>query len=809
MSTSPTKGDGVLPPPSTFLRLDPPPGRRGHAHRRSGAISCHDIQSILQTKDANAPQRSGSAPVTPMGSEQKPFFPSPSQIRETSSQTALRPSFEQSEASVQPGGASPRRPIPRVRVGFADRVEYIRPLSTISSETESSMSTVRGHSTHSSLTSVLSGGPSSPPSARVASRPMLDTTYEDTDARHRPQSAGNILDTKSKAKDGFHLLPHFGARPRSEHGIPKEASDPGSNSPLAKRKSFGWWDHAKAYPTRAQASRGSPIPSSSSEPSLIGSSLESPLPSPRLPPSVEDEAAVLGIPARVPKSPRKPRKEPRKVKSWANSIISRKARSYHAKDKVAAVRPATPPPAAAPEEEPSDEPATDNFEPDFDADNTITIISTPSPKRTYVGETRRDNRDSFDRDSGSASPVIDLDAALGPFNTPPLAANARGSGRRPPPARRSMHSLGASYNNHRRAESAPELPPFEVRGPKKAPSFMEDVFEEEDEEESGVGTHGATVGEAGPESNNLAIEATENLEDSDVTESTSHKTVDQAPETEPITVIATAVTPIQHCPEIVTMQAPLTTAADELDHQDSHSTTPGRGVSPVEVVEDYEEPRACLLDKDSDSTLTPTLTPDGPKEPQALLMLGLAPATRPITMPDTIGGSAFSTPELGPVQVYEPTRLGTAHSSIAENRSLSFGEPGPEVRMSVDDVPSLTSSRSTATSPANYAFGRPGSAIYADQFPRAQSIVSSASFIERTRKRSSIASLSRLVGLERSKLNIESRPQSQHMPLTTSAAKPKKTKRLSKLLNFWKPKNTVQRGDQNAFSVNGITTRTS
>jgi len=221
--------------------------------------------------------------------------------------------------------------------------------------------------------------------------------------------------------------------------------------------------------------------------------------------------------------------------------------------------------------------------------------------------------------------------------------------------------------------------------------------------------------------------------------------------------------------------------------------TPGRGVSPVEVVEDYEEPRACLLDRDSDSTLTPTLTPDGPKEPQTLLPLSHTPQPRSIMTSDTTGGSTFSTPELGPVQVYEPTRLGTANSSIVEYRSLSFGEPGPEVRISVDDVPSLTSSRSTATSPANHAFGRPGSAVYVDQFPRAQSIGSTISFIERTRKRSSIASLSRLVGLERSKLNIESRPQSQHMPPTTSPVKSKKTKRLSKLLNFWRPKNAAQR----------------
>jgi hypothetical protein len=310
---------------------------------------------------------------------------------------------------------------------------------------------------------------------------------------------------------------------------------------------------------------------------------------------------------------------------------------------------------------------------------------------------------------------------------------------------------------------------------------MEDVFEEEDEEESVAVKHGTIASEAEVEACNSTVEAANILNTSDVTESVQQKTVVQGLETQPITVVAST---------IVDPQSPLPTP-DELDYYDSQSLTPDRGVSPVEVVEDYEEPRANLIDRDSDSTLTPTLTPDGSKEPQPIITFGHTHQPRSIMTPDTNSRSAFSTPELGPVQVYEPTRLGTANSSIVEYRSLSFGEPGPEVRMSVDDVPSLTSSRSTATSPANHAFGRPGSAVYIDH-PRAHSIVSTTSFIERTRKRSSIVSLSRLVGLERSKLNIETRPQSQHMP-PTSPVKSKKTKRLSKLLNFWRPKNTAQR----------------
>jgi hypothetical protein len=64
MSTSPTKGDGALPPPNTSS-LGPPAGRRGHAHRRSAAISCHDLSMILKPPPSNNSPLGGSAPTSP------------------------------------------------------------------------------------------------------------------------------------------------------------------------------------------------------------------------------------------------------------------------------------------------------------------------------------------------------------------------------------------------------------------------------------------------------------------------------------------------------------------------------------------------------------------------------------------------------------------------------------------------------------------------------------------------------------------------------------------------------------------------
>lgn len=770
MSSSPTKGDGVFPAPSPPLRLGPPPGRRGHTHRRSGALSGHDMQSILQPRNANVQlgqPRGGSAPATPMDTDNKPFS-SPPEFGHLA-QATPRSSFDQAQDGVQAGPSSPnRRPIARSRVGFASNVEIIpRPLSTISSETESSLSTVRGHSAHESINSVLSGAPSSPPTARMA-RPTLDLTFEGATVKPRPQSAGNILDTKTKSKESFHLLPHFGSRPKSAHGAEQPTSSPVQPSTPAKKKVFSWFEH-KEKSAKAQVSRVSPIPSSASEPSLVGPSMLSPLSSPN---RTDTDAVATGSPVHPTKSPHKPRKEPRKSKSWGHSLWERMHKAGHQKEKVPAseqvqVPQRAPTPASASQDkEDTTDSIVDSVEPNFDEDNTVTIFSTPSPKRTsFLPDSPR--QPDFNRED-SASPVIDLDAALGPFNTPPLSGNARG--RRVPPLRRSMHSLGASYNNHRRAESAPELPPFELAVPKKKPSLMEDVFEEENEDESVDETNDA---KASPTAVN-PVGGTENASITIEIEVNRFKKNDDgaaAFETEPITTKVTTVA----ASAMMGLEAPITPALDD-------GAAPVRGVSPVEVVESYEEPRASTLDRDSDSTITPT-TPDQ-KEPQQLVTLGLgAPAPRSIFTPDTATGSTFSTPDLVPANPFDMPRLGTANSSLTDYRHFTIGESSHEVRMSVDDVPSLTSSRSTATNPANGAF-RPSSAITHDA-PRSSSVFSGTgtSFVERTRKRSSLASL---FTRDRSKLNIESRPQSQHIVSTTERQE-KKSKRLSKLM-FWKSK---------------------
>jgi len=210
------------------------------------------------------------------------------------------------------------------------------------------------------------------------------------------------------------------------------------------------------------------------------------------------------------------------------------------------------------------------------------------------------------------------------------------------------------------------------------------------------------------------------------------------------------------------------------------SSRPSGPLDSIEVVEHHEDVRAS---KSSDDTITPTT--EEKERPMAMsLRSPIMNAPSQIMTPDTLSDMSTS-PFFNPSQVsLDAPRLGTGTSSLNEYRPFSFGEPGPEVRISVDDVPSLTSSRSTMTSPVHQPNLRPFSS------GRAPSVYSTRSTAtgNMERKRGSIASLSRLVtgGFgERSKLFIESRPVSQHTMEEDKSRKGRRH-RLSRMIQFWK-----------------------
>jgi len=691
--------------------------------------------------------RAGSAPVTP--AEGAPFV-----FGHSVNKSMSQPSLRDANSLADDANSTPRPPS-RARVGFSDKVEYIRPLSTISSETETSMSTFRGHSATNSLSSVISGT-SSPQSARTG-RHSLSTTVED---ESRPSTAGCVLDMQRGIRfqgDDFDRK-----RPSSATSSAGLAS-PTSPTVPAKRRSFFRLESRRSDPSMQTLS------SSVSDPALstsVASSLPSPIP-------VEDERHE-GI-EKTKHRKLVPRKV-REVKSWTQSIVTKKSR--HSKKGKG---PAPTPPVETSEDS-EDTDGSDEMDVDviFDADNTVTIVSpdkatTPDikPSTDYSSWQPRELKRV---DSDSMTPVIDLDAALGPFNTP-NGTSPRGNQRGFAAHRRerTMHSAGGLVQSHRRTESAPALVPFEFRNSTAAtPTPMADVFEEEEPEDETSHLEEKTDEDEEPKIQVVETDGNQsgsaiNWDFNDGLGIKRGKTGKSASE------LCSPLTASDHLPSI-----------DDCEHA-SKST-------PVEVVEDFEEPRTSSLTHSSDSTVTPQLAPIDVKDSEAAFNFSLPLPQQNLMTPDTIT-SSFSSPDFRSSQISLDTpRLGTAASSLTDYPvmpSPRFGEPGPELRVSVDDVPSLTSSRSTMTSAMQNGFPLPSPQRPGD---RSASLCSAPSDTDsRRRKRSSIASLSRLINNssfgERSKLSIEQRPMSECMEGPHKESK-KKHKRLSKLMQFWKPKDS-------------------
>ncbi|CAN9294777.1 unnamed protein product [Alternaria alternata] len=739
MSSSPTKGEDALPVPSSTLRPGPPAGRRGHAHRRSGAISSHDLTSIMNPP---VPARTGSAPNTPSEGNQFAFG---HKFNRSVSQPSLRENSTEDDSSA--------RPPSRARVTFSDRIETIRPLSTISSETE--ISTLRGHSAANSLSSIVSGN--SPAPIRPG-RPTPLNTIGDED---RPSTAGKVLDQFM----GTRLNGEVQERKRPMSAISPISPTAPVPKVQAKRRSLFQKD-----PRRSDSSVPT-LPTSASDPAL-SKSFDTPLASP----AKDDQSVEI---AEKPKAAsRKSGRKPRKVKSWANSIITRKGK--HSKKSKG--RSPTPPPNVVMDSEDSDESEEMDFEPNFDEDTTVTIVSpTENPVSLPKIDTNYASwqpRELKRVDSDIMSPVIDLDAALGPFNTP-NGTSPRNHQRGFSAHRRAMHSAGGVAPSHRRTESAPELVPFEHRPSAIAnASPMADVFEEEEPEDDGL-----TL--AVPAKSAMTEPAAADTEEPkiSVVETTDAKQVGTAINwnfNDGLGIKRTAKQNEVDSSEPLSPRAvPPVESSDDPSQQTQTS-------EPVEVVEDHEEPRTSSLTHSSDSTVTAQPIEDSPKHHQPVMNLSLPLGQQSLMTPDTVT-SSFSSPDCRSSQIsFDTGRGGTAASSVTDYPvmpSPRFGEPGPEVRISTE-VPSLTSSRSTMTSAMQNAFPLPSPRRFGE---RTSSLSSDPSEMEsRRRKRSSIASLSRLMGTssssfsERSKLSIEQRPQSEHREPTKDKKKKNIGSRLKK-----------------------------
>ena len=737
-SDSPTKSDAFES--STQVPPGPPTThRRGHAHKRSGALSQHDISILLKPSGQSG---NGSAPGTPheTGSQK---MPRPDFFRASSQNSYTSVLSDGSTFTDRPGSSQNRS-----RVTFSSDPEYIpRPLSTISSETSSSMSTVRaGHSVTNSITSFASGGTSSPPSAKKGKQ-------EPT------KLSGDVF--KSRNPESLQV-------PTSGASIPLGLEQPVEQDFIQRPSSAPPTDHEQQQQQEvtSQSTPYLPLRVQADEPSIsspMGPSTNQLPQSQEAPPMHES----FNRPRTSPE-PRAPKRHA-KVKSLAGLILPKK------------------PKQASHETQPSSNhnkssilqsPPHSGFSLDsvtFDEDTTC-IIENPVLSRAQAQFSQAKSppwaQENLDAPNEDIAPILDIDAALG-------SANLSTAGNAPfdqsgglATSRRRLHSSGETggfsgpgMHYHRRAESAPELDFFEqgrlgFAHRSSNPAMSEAIEEEEEEEVEAEKDHGDSV----EQSAKLGIHIVE-AESSEPTARPSSR-------------------------------RPYNRRGHSEGTPDRSDQVAQRYLNTVEIVHADEEPRFSVITKSSDeSTITPAPSPEA---------AGLPATSTPFNFTEPASRSSLGTPKT-PGTLPSPDfskssfdqsdslRIHTAHSSITDRTTLNSSRTGDQGLSSVDDVPSLTSSASTMISghPTRFSSSGATNASFTDPTERSFSLSAPAPARIRSgssSKRSSLVSLSRLVGNthNKSKLNIAELAQ----PDSPEKPGKKRGKRMSRLM-FWKSKDKL------------------
>lgn len=899
LSTSPTRSEGGLPspslapvnPPRCPPNGVPPQGRRGHAHRRSAAISSHDLSDLLQPTNPPPTTRGNSAPASP--AEIRPHntftFPEPkddakfsldnmklplavTDVEDDVVQPAVIPTAAPTEEPKEP--LSDAKATSRVRVGFSDTLEFIpRPLSLISTDTASTIrpatgcgNTSGGHSVSGSISSVLSLNSSSP--ANVADRDLFSPIARSpscaTTGESRPSTAGAVLDrTQSIIADGSD-----GVSTRRRNSIPILSVLP-TGSESTQSAAVGG---TQALPSPSKTPKRWSF--FSLDPFIgISSGSSSPLrPKPASPVSVEEPAVGDSVvPAVRPADQDRgfkdltdkdaesvSKKSAKSVVRKSSSKKKKKARSWgiltrKSKPRRKSRRVPTPPPIARFTDSDDDDsqelqmPVAATIHEAIEIPPPPTVLVTPSESPTEAPNAlpswQVSPSPSFSIPDDDASfAMIDLDAALGPFNTPlPRNAEWEAAQRAGGMSKRQLHSAAGMsrftgpgmHYSHRRAESAPEMPPFNRTGLPRfgSSAAMADVFEEDEEEEDDDASsqqparkkhHGNEKAESVASSTSASDGTSSLLHAGDVSEKASSIdirvtltdgnkdiTVDTAMDmSSAISEDAMSVTTISRRGSGVSGLS------------DDDKTQPSMGLKSeysasslhedVIVEEDmfnysFDVPDSgcdVTVESTSDSTVNAGRRKKGKD---------LAPVdVSPLHMPTTANLAPASPFSMSPSSSYpsprspmspDTHRISTAPSSATEDnfRSLLLmGEPGPELRMSLD-VPSLTSGTSTPTRDSGILFVQKAAPM--EQGSQRRDYLPSreeerpASFAGAVfgQRRSSLASLHRLINSshgERSKLSMEVPMEGNAMRRGSDSEKERhkssRTKRISRMVQFWR-----------------------
>ncbi|KAJ8128594.1 hypothetical protein O1611_g5038 [Lasiodiplodia mahajangana] len=777
MSTSPTKSESGFASPTFPTPSGPRKHQRGHSHRRSGAISSHDLSLILQASPGPS-SRGSSAPASPAAFHDQTFLNIKDEKNVEATATCASEATTSKEDTLveKPSQSMPElspKPATRARVGFSDTLEFIpRPLSLVSTDTAS---TVRpGHSVSGSISSIASVTNSTNLDRDIPA--ILTSPAPRSKTGSRPSTAGAVLERTSSLHVPVEDIPS----PKRRNSIlilnDLVQAEPGStvSSPTRtpKRWTFFGFD---SFPAAGSPTKARPASTSSSDTQTRDDVDTASSISVNVSQNLEASQSI-GAAEEKKKSGKKKQK---RVKSWAGSILTRKSKSRAQKSK-ARRRSQTPPiTRLAKDEDTDDLSETTDHSSGTELGNISNESTSSYTKTAEHRQVRVEDEVPY--------PMIDLDAALGPFNTPTRDPQWEEAQRTGAPPKRQLHSAagmrgfsGPGMHYHRRAESAPEMPPFE--GGRfsihrfGSSSTMADVFEEDEEddahrdfaaEDSTSESQGATTGDEGGDTDDAAstprqeqsIELTNPQTDRQITPSSKRKESGSSLDLPPPGKVRNANSSSSLHNEVIEEETLLVPARGEVVFTSSW-----------EASDTVPSPRKA-----------PNQSETTPPDATSIILPG--PPVMPISPYAISHSSSFPSPR-SPMS-YDAHRVSTAPSSITDENnfhSLLMGEPGPEVvRLSVD-VSSITSTNSTMTRDSSFFPGvRPRNMPFHEQRP--------ASFTTTAfgRRRSSLASLSRLISSahgERSKLSME-------VPFDNEAekkSKPSRSKRLTRMMQFWKPK---------------------
>lgn len=792
LTSSPTEPDSTASP---TMPHSEPPQRRGpahrHAHRRSAAMSSHDLNAVLGLnlpKNPSEMARGSSAPSSPAGAELNKHFSFPLlRPDEQKPQPEIAQEQIQDMVPAETPAQSPppverlpteRKSFTKARVGFSDTLEFIpRPLSLVSSDA-SSVATVRpGHSVSGSISSIISIS-----NSIIFEESAASLEAASVQSGSRPSTAGAVLDRTQSQVDG--TMDTIAKRRGSmsllaDIELPSPAATSSANpSPTRypKKWSFFGLDH---FPGSSSPSKSRPASLNSCEVVKESGVETTPVEMP------VTDTQIAQLPSPVEKSFKKSGKKQKKVKKWAGSILTKAPKRSTGKGKKAIRRGPTPPPRR--DEDDDEDNASDSADTKSEPTMPTLMIEELDDRDQEGMEAWKPPRPATEDDT--SFPMIDLDAALGPFNTPlPRNAEWEAAQKAGGLVKRQLHSAagmsrfsgpGMHYTNHQRAQSSPEMPPFEFRrGISRfgSSSTMADVFEEEEEEDEDS-DNGKASGSSTPQAESTGVKdseassvsgyfsaraSAEKMSDNDVTPVAKRKAID----TEDVK--------LQRSSSMKSRTSFSSLQDQVIVEEDLSGTSPS--FRTVEFGRPAQQQRLIAA---PDSPMSSPVSPRVPLESSSSHTT--ASSLAPISPYSTTASSSFPSPRS---LLYDGNIISTAPSSVTDDsfQSLLMGEPGPEVRKSLD-VPSLASSHSTQ--PRENLFAQHAANMTRPPAPGERP--ASFSVMGFGNRRGSLASLSRLISSshgERSKLSLEVTCNSD----SEKKSKGSKTKRRLSRMQFWKAK---------------------